>query len=149
MAIFRLTLILGEINMSKALDDKDLEILNKNISLREKIVEELSKQEGAFTDSRKVRILLEALDSTDNTIIQKSKIKVEEEKNKNDSEIKQALVMSLREAHLRRQQNRVAATQRTTELDDSVSFDVKPTELILHDEPRSLEDFNAKYSKEE
>jgi hypothetical protein len=57
--------------------------------------------------------------------------------------------MSLREAHLRRQQNRVAATQRTTELDDSVSFDVKPTELILHDEPRSLEDFNAKYSKEE
>jgi len=135
--------------MSKALDDKDLDILNRNISLRQRVVEELTKQEDAFTNSKKVRLLLETLNSTDNTIIQKSRIKVEEEKNKNDSEIKAALVLALKEAHLRRQQNRVINDQRQTELDDSISFDVKPTELILHDEPRSLEEFNKRFKKED
>jgi len=134
--------------MSKALDDKDLEILNKNISLRQKLIEEYIKQEGVYKDSRKVRVLLDALDSLDNTIIQKSRIKVEEEKNKNDNEIKEILLMSIREAHTRRQQNRKVNEQRQTELDDSISFDVKPTELILHDEPRSLEEFNARYNQE-
>jgi hypothetical protein len=135
--------------MSKALEGKDLEILDNNIALRQRIINELTKQEDAFSNSRKIRLLLEALNSTDNTIIQKSKIKIDEEKNKNDSEIKAALVMSIREAHIRRQQNRVINEQRETQLDDSISFDIKPTELLLHDEPRSVEEFKANFMKDE
>jgi hypothetical protein len=135
--------------MSKALEGKDLEILDNNIALRQRIINELTKQEDAFSNSRKIKLLLEALNSTDNTIIQKSRIKIDEEKNKNDSEIKAALIMSIREAHIRRQQNRIVNEQRETQLDDNISFDIKPTELLLHDEPRSVEEFKANIMKDE
>lgn len=133
--------------MSTVIDQKDLDLIDKNIERREKILSNIFSDETKLSDARVVRLALLALDSMDNTIVQKAKIKIEDKSASDQNEIKEAMAQALIELHKQKELNarKVNDTPRALVLDDNVAYDLLPHETSTQTEQLTLDTFLENY----
>lgn len=72
--------------MSSAFTPDDVRVLEKTLSIRERMLDNLVSQEKLPTDPESIRSFVNLLDSTDKNVFGRAKIKVEESSNKVNEE---------------------------------------------------------------
>jgi len=78
--------------------EEDARLLNKTISIREKLIDHLVS-EGLPSKEKDVLALTKVLESLDNSIFSKAKIKIEDKNSKNQEETKEILRDLIIELH--------------------------------------------------
>lgn len=136
--------------MSSSIDQKDIHLLDKTIDTREKILDSLLKKEKALEDPKNINLLLRVMDSLDLTIVQKTKVKIEDRSANNQSEIKEAMREFMMELHKNKNSpNKNIPQDREIELPQHIAYELKDGETEEHSEPMTLNSFLNNYRKPE
>ncbi len=136
--------------MSSSIDQKDIHLLDKTIDTREKILDSLLKKEKALEDPKNINLLLRVMDSLDLTIVQKTKVKIEDRSANNQSEIKEAMREFMMELHKNKNSpNKNIPQDREIELPQHITYELKDGETEEHSEPMTLNSFLNNYRKPE
>ncbi len=85
--------------MSKSLTPEDIRLLEKTISIRERILDNYLAKESLPTKPRDVESLTNLLESVDRSILSRAKITVQESANQINEEAKESLRHMLVEMH--------------------------------------------------
>lgn len=85
--------------MTKSFSPEDIRLLEKTISIREKIIDNYLAKESLPTKPRDVESLTNLLESVDRSIFSKAKIAVQESANQINEETKESLRHMLLEMH--------------------------------------------------
>lgn len=129
--------------MSKNIDEKDIETIESNIEIRKRIVNNLYKSDDDLKDEKRVYLILKTLDSIDNTIIQKTKVKIEDDNSKNESAIKEAMLAAIVQLH-KNQTNTRAGTVEDKIIDNSINMQISEDEKSLYYDETTIKDFMEK-----
>lgn len=135
--------------MPSSIDQKDISLLDKTIDTREKILDSLLKREKALEDTKNINLLLRVMDSLDLTIVQKTKVKIEDRSANDQSEVKEAMKEFMMELHKNKNNSKNIPQDREVELPQDIKYDLKEGETEEHAEPMTLNSFLSRYKKHE
>lgn len=135
--------------MPSSIDQKDISLLDKTIDTREKILDSLLKREKALEDTKNINLLLRVMDSLDLTIVQKTKVKIEDRSANDQSEVKEAMKEFMMELHKNKNNSKNIPQDREVELPQDIKYDLKEGETEEHAEPMTLNSFLNRYKKQE
>lgn len=135
--------------MPSSIDQKDINLLDKTIDTREKILDSLLKREKALEDTKNINLLLRVMDSLDLTIVQKTKVKIEDRSANDQSEVKEAMKEFMMELHKNKNTSKNIPQDREVDLPQDIKYDLKEGETEEHAEPMTLNSFLNRYKKQE
>jgi len=127
--------------MSAIFNENDLILLDKTLSIREKLIDSIVEKELPETP-REINSFTNLLESVDRSILNKAKVKLEDTNTKINEESKEILRNLLLELHKNKNNSTEVTEDNTSSIPEfkSIGLDINEGELIVKEDPISLLD---------
>lgn len=127
--------------MAVALTQEDMRRLEKTITIRERLID-LFKQNEVVNDPKALFGFINLMDSLDKTVINRAKVKIEEDNNKNVAGIQESMAAMLLGIHSN-MNKKARATDTELIIPDSISSDAVEGQAIIGLDERTFEEFKS------
>lgn len=124
--------------MASTFTEEDLRLLEKTISIREKLIDNIVSKELPTRDKDLVAFT-NLLESVDRSIFNKAKVKIEDANSKNNEETKEILMELLLNLH--KSNNTETPTKRELPEFVSTNCDINEGELILKNDVLNVKEY--------